>query len=220
MLNIFSGRSLKEGEERGWEHQDTETLLHPSAHSSLPSSLCKHLLFCLQWHDRGATTRSSRSASSAALPQSAVSVWGEAGRRWLACNKPRCHWRRPAACGGPPSWFWHLWKSLWIHYQGDRWTRGDSAAWRQPSASSAPTESERALLDRPPPGRAGCRGPRSYQMMACCRWRAVAAVWMSSWRWGHSVCCCHLWGWWAAWACLAAPQLQLAWPGGDQRRLL
>lgn len=165
-------------------------------------------------------TRSSRSEPSAALPPSAVSVWGGAGRRWLACSKLRCHWRRPAACGGPRSWFWHRWRSLWSRCLGDHWTRGDSTIWRRPSVSWAPTESERALLARLPPGWAGWWRPRPCQTTACCRWTAVVAARTSSWRWGRSVCCCHLWGWWAAWACLAAPQLRLAWPAGHQWRLL
>lgn len=155
-------------------------------------------------------THSSRSAPWAALPLLAVSVWGGAGPRWPVCSKPRCHWRRPAACGGPLSCFWRQWRSLWSRYLGDRWTRDDSTVWRRPSASWALTESESALWGRPP--------ERRVQETPCCHWRAVAAAWTSSWRWARSVCCC-LWGWWASWACPAAPQLRLASPAGHQTGL-
>lgn len=185
--------------------------------SLLPSSLRNHFLLHKQSCDRGATTHSSRSASSAAPPPPAASVWGGAGRRWLVCSKLRCRWRRPAACGGPLGWFWHQWRSLWIRYLGDHWTRGGSAAWQRPSVSLAPTASEHAPSARLPRRWAEWWWPSPYRRRECCHWRAAAEAWTLSWRWGHSVCCCHLWGWWVAWACLALLQLLLVWPAREHQ---
>lgn len=96
------------------------SILTPEKHSPcFTSSLCQHLLFHPQSCDRAARTHSSRSAPSAAPPLLAVSVSGAAGRRWLACNRPRSRWRRPGACGGPQSWIWHQRRSPWSRCQGD-----------------------------------------------------------------------------------------------------